>query len=105
MKTTFTFSLPHGYVDSGGEIHQEGFMRLARAMDEISAVQDPRVRANEAYLPVLIFSKVITRRQCIQSHPYDIVGIFWIFCPKFRRRLPGLHQSGMKRRAFFRNGV
>lgn len=36
-------------------------MRLATALDEIESLQDPRVQANEAYLPVVLLSRVITR--------------------------------------------
>ena len=36
-------------------------MRLATALDEIEAFQDPRVQGNDAYLPVLLLSRVVTR--------------------------------------------
>jgi hypothetical protein len=36
-------------------------MRLATARDEIESIQDPRVQENEAYLPVLLLQRVITR--------------------------------------------
>jgi hypothetical protein len=36
-------------------------MRLATALDEIEALQDPRVQVNEAYLPVALLSRVIIR--------------------------------------------
>ncbi len=36
-------------------------MRLATARDEIMPLRDPRVRDNEAYLTVLLLSRVITR--------------------------------------------
>ncbi len=61
MHTEFTFTLPRGYVDANGQVHREGIIRLALAMDEIESVQDPRVQANEAYLPVLLLSRVITQ--------------------------------------------
>jgi hypothetical protein len=57
----YSFRLPRGYVDSIGQIHREGSMRLATALDEIEAVQTPRVLANESYLPVALLSRVITR--------------------------------------------
>lgn len=59
MQTEFAFTLPRGYIDALGQVHRTGVMRLATALDEIEAVQDPRVRANEAYLPVLLLSRVI----------------------------------------------
>jgi hypothetical protein len=42
-------------------MHRDGIMRLATALDEIDSVQDPRVRLNEAYLPVVLLSKVLIR--------------------------------------------
>lgn len=59
--TEYLFRLPRGYVDATGQVHREGSMRLATALDEIEAVQSPRVLANESYLPVTLLSRVITR--------------------------------------------
>lgn len=61
METEFEFALPRGYVDDEGVVHRDGLMRLATAMDEIAPLRDPRVRANEAYLSVILLSRVITR--------------------------------------------
>jgi hypothetical protein len=61
LQTEFEFSLPRGYVDAAGNLHRKGAMRLATALDEIEAVRDPRVKANEAYLSVILLSRVITR--------------------------------------------
>ncbi len=61
FQTEFEFTLPMGYVDEEGNIHREGVMRLATAMDEIAPMRDPRVRANEAYLTILLLARVITR--------------------------------------------
>jgi hypothetical protein len=36
-------------------------MRLATARDEILPQRDPRVRENEAYLTVILLSRVVTR--------------------------------------------
>lgn len=57
----FDFYLPRGYRDANGMIHREGHMRLAEAIDEIEAINDPRVQLNEAYLPIVLFSRVITQ--------------------------------------------
>jgi hypothetical protein len=35
MQTEFPFTLPQGYVDSEGNVHREGVMRLATAFDEV----------------------------------------------------------------------
>jgi len=61
MQTEFVFSLPRGLVDSDGNLHHEGVMRLATAQDEIESLNDPRVQVNEAYLPVVLLSRVIQR--------------------------------------------
>lgn len=61
LVTEFSFVLPRGYVDPSGAVHREGVMRLATARDEIMPLRDPRVRDNEAYLTVLLLSRVITR--------------------------------------------
>jgi hypothetical protein len=61
LQTEFEFTLPKGYVDAEGTLHCEGTMRLATAMDEIAPLRDARVKANEAYLSVVVLSRVITR--------------------------------------------
>jgi hypothetical protein len=61
MQTEYAFTLPRGYTDPAGDVHREGTMRLATARDEIEPLRDPGVRANEAYLTVLLLSRVITR--------------------------------------------
>jgi len=61
LVTEFPFTLPRGYVDGAGTVHRDGVMRLATARDEIMPLRDPRVRDNEAYLTVLLLSRVITR--------------------------------------------
>lgn len=61
LQTEFEFILPRGYVDQDGAIHRKGIMRLATAMDEIAPMRDPRVRGNQAYLVVILLSRVIKR--------------------------------------------
>jgi hypothetical protein len=61
MNTEFAFTLPRGYVDASGAVHREGIMRLATARDEIEPLRDAEVRRNEAYLAVLLLSRVVTR--------------------------------------------
>jgi hypothetical protein len=61
LQTQFNFTLPRGYVDEGGTLHREGTMRLATAADEIVPLRDPRVVANQAYLVIILLSRVITR--------------------------------------------
>ena len=61
LQTEFEFNLPHGYVDRDGNLHKQGIMRLATAMDEIAPLRDLRVKANQAYLAVMLLARVITK--------------------------------------------
>ena len=61
LQTEFEFTLPRGYIDQEGNLHRSGVMRLATAMDEIVPLQDRRVRENQAYLVIVLLSRVITR--------------------------------------------
>ena len=73
LQTEFEFTLPRGYVDGQGTLHKRGTMRLATAMDEIAPLRDPRVRNNEAYLTVVILSRVITRLGTLDEVPTNVV--------------------------------
>ena len=73
----YPFTLPRGYVDASGLVHRPGRMRLATAQDEIEAYQDPRVQANEAYLPVVLFSRVVVQLGNLPAvTPQVIEGLF-----------------------------
>lgn len=61
FKTEFPFTLPKGYIDSDGNLHRNGVMRLATAKDEIVPLQDYRVQNNRAYLVIVLLSRVITK--------------------------------------------
>src|SRR5947207_13435473 len=61
IQTEYSFTLPIGYQDKDGTLHREGVMRLATAADEIVPLKDPRVQANQAYLVVILLSRVVTR--------------------------------------------
>ena len=61
MRTEVSFTLPKGYVDTEGTLHRAGTMRLATARDEIVPLREGQVRENEAYLTVLLLSRVVTR--------------------------------------------
>jgi len=77
LQTEFEFTLPRGYVDEEGNLHRRGTMRLATAMDEIAPLRDPRVRANEAYLVIILLSRVITRLGSLADvNPHIIEGLF-----------------------------
>jgi hypothetical protein len=61
FQTEHEFTLPLGYVDAQGNLHREGVMRLATAADEILPLKDARVQSNQAYVVVILLSRVITR--------------------------------------------
>jgi hypothetical protein len=60
-QTEFAFTLPVGYVDRDDVTHREGIMRMATALDEITPLRDLRVRSNQAYLAVVLLSRVIVQ--------------------------------------------
>ena len=61
VRFEFGFTLPVGYLSEDGTLHRDGRMRLATARDEILPLRDPRVQDNEAYLTVILLSRVITQ--------------------------------------------
>lgn len=61
FQTEIEFELPKGYVDEAGTLHRRGTMRLATAADEILPLRDPRVQQNQAYLAVIVLTRVITK--------------------------------------------
>lgn len=61
LQTEFEFVLPRGYVAPDGTLHKKGRMRLATAMDEIAPLRDPRVKANQAYLVIILLARVIVQ--------------------------------------------
>ena len=77
MTTVYEFELPKGYVDSNGEVHKRGKMRLATAGDEISATRDPRVLSNPSYLTIVVLSKVIVELEGMETIVPNIVERFF----------------------------
>jgi hypothetical protein len=77
LQIEFEFSLPCGYIDEQGNLHRQGVMRRANALDEIEPLSDTRVRANEAYLSILLLSRVITRLGTLtQISPAVVARLF-----------------------------
>ncbi len=77
LQTEFEFTLPRGYVDNEGNLHKQGTMRLATAADEILPLKDPRVQTNQAYLVIILFSRVITRLGSLEHiNPRVIENLF-----------------------------
>src|SRR5579862_5812169 len=77
FQTESEFVLPVGYVDEAGTLHRTGTMRMATAADEILPLRDPRVQQNEAYLIVIILSRVITNLGSVPHiNPKVIEGLY-----------------------------
>lgn len=97
LQTEFEFTLPKGYLDSEGNLHRKGVMRLARAMDEIVPMRDPRVKSNPAYATVLILSRVITRLGALEEiSPAVVEGFFACdlnYLQKFYRQINELESE------------
>lgn len=91
LQTEFPFTLPRGFVDSEGNLHKEGVMRLATAYDEIAPMRDPRVQSNPGYLVLILLSRVITRLGTLQQvNPKIMEGLFsadLAFLQDFYRRV------------------
>ncbi|MHC5736236.1 hypothetical protein [Nostoc sp.] len=77
LSSEFELTLPKGYLDADGNLHRIRVMRLAKAMDEIVPMRDPRVKSNPAYATVIILSRVITRLGALEEvNPAVIEGLF-----------------------------
>ena len=77
FQTEFEFTLPMGYLDDEGTLRRQGTMRLATAGDEILPLKDPRVQGNQAYLVVILLSRVITRLGSLgHINPKVVEGLF-----------------------------
>ena len=64
-------------MDSDGNLHKTGTMRLATALDEIAPLRDPRVKSNQAYLVIILLARVITRLgQISEVNPKIVEGLF-----------------------------
>jgi hypothetical protein len=77
LRTEVDFTLPLGYVDQTGTLHRQGVMRLATAVDEVQPLQDSRVQANQAYLSILLLSRVLVRLGSMSPVPPAVIeGLF-----------------------------
>jgi hypothetical protein len=61
LQTEFEFTLPRGYIDPDGNLHRHGIMRMATAMDEIAPLRHAQVQQNQAYLVIVLLSRVVTK--------------------------------------------
>lgn len=94
FQTEFEFTLPKGYLDPEGNLHHKGVMRLSTAIDEISPLRDPRVKANPAYATIIILARVINCLGALSEVTPAIVENFFSqdleYLQNFYRRINGL---------------
>lgn len=97
LQTEYPITLPVGYVDAEGVVHQEGTMRLATAQDEIAPLRDPRVRANPAYLVVIVLARVVTRLGDLPDvNPRVIESLFAADLAYLEERYRDINGDGME---------
>ncbi len=93
----FEFTLPKGYLDDENNLHREGIMRLATAIDEIAPLRDPRVKSNSAYATIVIISRVIVRLGALDEVNPTIVENFFAqdlnYLQNFYRRINGMEEE------------
>jgi hypothetical protein len=101
LKTEFEFELPMGYVDKEGNLHKQGTMRLATAMDEITIINDMRVQSNEAYIVIVLLARVITSLGSLKSVNTNVIENLFAadltYLQEFYRQI---NESGHTRRAY-----
>ncbi|WP_414625114.1 hypothetical protein [Calothrix sp. CCY 0018] len=94
FETEFEFTLPKGYLDPEGNLHRKGIMRLSTAIDEIAPLRDPRVKANPAYVTIIILARVIKCLGALSEVTPAIVENFFSedleYLSYFYRRINGL---------------
>ncbi len=97
FQTEFEFTLPKGYLDSDGNLHRRGIMRLSTAIDEISPLRDPRVKSNPAYATIIILSRVITQLGALTNiTPLEVENFFaqdLSFLQDFYRHINGFESE------------
>ncbi len=98
QQTEFPFILPQGYLDSEGNSHQEGVMRLSTAYDEITPLKDPRVQRNPGYLVIILLARVITKLGTLEQINTKVIeGLFsgdLVYLQDFYQRI---NQNGHSR--------
>lgn len=78
LQTRYDFTLPRGYVDSHGEVHRTGTMRLATARDELEPLRDPTIDgADDPRLTVVVLARVVERLGTLELvTTHEIEGLF-----------------------------
>lgn len=77
LTTTFDFILPRGLLDSAGNLHRRGNMRLATAKDEVIVQKNKAAQDNEVSAAIVMLSQVIIRLgDLVQVSPELLENLF-----------------------------
>ncbi len=77
LQTVYPFRLPKGYLDGDGQLHRDGQMRLATARDELEAMRDPKVKADESYMASRVLARVVVSLGALEAVTPDVIeGLF-----------------------------
>ncbi len=73
MVKEINFTLPVGYIDNNGNIHRNGIMRQATALDEIEIHSHEKMYSCDRYHDVLLLSRVVEKLGEIKKIDDDLV--------------------------------
>lgn len=78
LQTSYTFTLPRGYVDQHGAVHSTGVMRLATARDELEPLRDPTISGpDDPRLTILVLARVVETLGSLEMvTPHEIESLF-----------------------------
>lgn len=75
--TEFEFVLPRGLVDTEGQCHRQGIMRLATARDELERSRDRQAQDNPIWSDLVMLARVITQLgELVQVTPDQLAELF-----------------------------
>lgn len=78
LQTSYSFTLPRGYVDHHGAVHSTGVMRLATARDELEPLRDPTIAGpDDPRLTILVLARVVETLGSLELvTPHEIESLF-----------------------------
>lgn len=95
LMAEFDFILPRGLIDSEGQVHRQGRMRLAIARDELIAQKDRRVQKYPDYAELVLLSQVITQLGTLaRITPEHLEHLFSLDLAYLREIYNRLNQTG-----------
>jgi hypothetical protein len=92
----FDFTLPRGFVDSSGQVHRQGTMRLATARDELLTGRDRQAQRLPGYGTLVLLSQVIIRLGELRDlTPAQLENLFTQDLAYLREFYNRINQTGM----------